>query len=452
MSWEMKNRCGRSELTSQLYRIERERRDDVRMHDTMAQQFKARRSVLNFYLDKTGKGRLEAQSSVCYEDIHDMLFTDGELDVDKILCLHLLTAHRAETLTPPARSRRPISFLSKDQSPLEKLIERSRKRRVTNRCPKLSPTYVLDVNNEQKEVITDGRLAERTIINDKIMLLIQTVLEALQVSNPEKMKDLQTKAQDGDVLMGIAQKPEMQDFLQILRKQLIVSSCECFHLTQPFKAATVPLQVAPSALSLKSLVNYIRGNVLQNPSQSTWGDMYDREVGSKEEMISSYFYEKSYNSIDGFSSRSRPEARAEETEASDIGNLTRRTLDLDDPKTSRATVLSADDTSSGPKRRKLPVTSLEQVDDDNIAKIGVDRLAVIVDLHMRKLNSEEKRPSNIQKSPSLRVYKSMARGRVGSKASNDSVELNVYDLAKISQEIRQKETQQKFERFLKDAH
>ncbi|XP_031354781.1 uncharacterized protein LOC116179201 isoform X2 [Photinus pyralis] len=354
MSWEMKNRCGRSELTSQLYRIERERRDDVRMHDTMAQQFKARRSVLNFYLDKTGKGRLEAQSSVCYEDIHDMLFTDGELDVDKILCLHLLTAHRAETLTPPARSRRPISFLSKDQSPLEKLIERSRKRRVTNRCPKLSPTYVLDVNNEQKEVITDGRLAERTIINDKIMLLIQTVLEALQVSNPEKMKDLQTKAQDGDVLMGIAQKPEMQDFLQILRKQLIVSS--------------------------------------------------------------------------------------------------RRTLDLDDPKTSRATVLSADDTSSGPKRRKLPVTSLEQVDDDNIAKIGVDRLAVIVDLHMRKLNSEEKRPSNIQKSPSLRVYKSMARGRVGSKASNDSVELNVYDLAKISQEIRQKETQQKFERFLKDAH
>ncbi|KAK5641693.1 hypothetical protein RI129_010240 [Pyrocoelia pectoralis] len=322
MNWETKNRCGKSELNQQLYRIERECRDEMRMHDTRAQQFKTRRSRLNFYLDK---------------DVHAMLFTNGELDVEKVLCLHLLTAHRAETLRPPVKTKRPISFLAKDQSPLEKLIERSRKRRIMDKHPKLTPTYVLDINNKNEDeseddcVIRDGRLAERIIINDKILILIHTVLDALQLSNPEKMAELMSKAQDENILKEIIEKPDLQDFLQTLHKQLIIS---------------------------------------------------------------------------------------------------------------RFAKLSP---------RKPQITNLEQIDDDNIRRIDVDQLALIVDLHMKRLNCEDKRPTMYQKSTPLNVSDNTAKGRVGFKATRGSVDLNVYDLARISQEIRERETQQKLEKFLKNA-
>lgn len=57
------------------------------------------------------------------QTIHNLVFTDDAVDIEKILCLHLLSAHRAETLTPVNRAMR---YLCKDHSPAEKLIERSK--------------------------------------------------------------------------------------------------------------------------------------------------------------------------------------------------------------------------------------------------------------------------------------------------------------------------------------
>lgn len=72
-----------------------------------------------------------------------MVFTNGEVDIEKVLCLHLLTAHKTETLTPPAQHHRTLKFLAKEQSPLERLIERSKRKRKEDSLTKLLPTYIL---------------------------------------------------------------------------------------------------------------------------------------------------------------------------------------------------------------------------------------------------------------------------------------------------------------------
>lgn len=75
------------------------------------------------------------------KDIHPLLFTSGQVDIEKVLCLHLLAAHKTETLKTPPRID-VTTTTAKEQSPVERLIERS-KRKHAETMTKLLPTYVL---------------------------------------------------------------------------------------------------------------------------------------------------------------------------------------------------------------------------------------------------------------------------------------------------------------------
>ena len=181
-----------------------------------------------------------------------MLFTDGEVDIEKILCLHLLSSHETDHLTPPRRPR-----TSSRESPLEQLIERSKNNTSNEKMlDSVLPTYVLgttlttflskgaitqtlisDVNKgHPKRTLMDERLSARLLVNEKILELITTVLSALEHSNPEKVRHLISVAEDPSSLKKIFRKQHIQDFVMTLKNHSSVnryssklSSC-CFAL------------------------------------------------------------------------------------------------------------------------------------------------------------------------------------------------------------------------------
>lgn len=75
------------------------------------------------------------------QHIRSLIFSEDEVDLQKIICLHLLSVHRAETLTPPKKRAR---YICREHSPCERLIERSKKG-FTNfeRLSKLLPLYTI---------------------------------------------------------------------------------------------------------------------------------------------------------------------------------------------------------------------------------------------------------------------------------------------------------------------
>lgn len=181
------------------------------------------------------------------------------------------------------RSHRTVSFLARDQSPMERLIERSRRRYESkkekpNLCNML-PTYVLNLCQEvtsfttdkdktkQKFPVNDGRLATRLIINEDIQNLVSAVLEALQRSNPTKFAELLSTARDLGKLQNIMKSPSIQEFVCSLNSQPILSSCESFHLSQPFKYS-VPLNVTAPHPHLENLIFEIRNNVLRSSTSA----------------------------------------------------------------------------------------------------------------------------------------------------------------------------------------
>lgn len=69
-----------------------------------------------------------------------LLFTEGEVDIEKMICLHLLSSHEINLLTPP--KRRISRSITKD-SPIEQLIERSKNFSQKIASYKMLPTYIL---------------------------------------------------------------------------------------------------------------------------------------------------------------------------------------------------------------------------------------------------------------------------------------------------------------------
>ncbi|KAK9720033.1 hypothetical protein QE152_g22345 [Popillia japonica] len=181
-------------------------------------------------------------------DIHALIFTDGEVDVDKVLCLHLLSTHRTETLTPPPREQRAFMFLAKQQAPLERLMDRSKRRWPEDRLTKLLPIYVLDYakNNppsKKDNFVRDGRLAARLIVNEKINVLIRSIMTALEKTNKYMLNELIDKARDTEYLKLMLNKPKVQDFVKNLKGLNVISCCESFCLTLPFRLIPAILAV-----------------------------------------------------------------------------------------------------------------------------------------------------------------------------------------------------------------
>lgn len=86
-----------------------------------------------------------------------------------------------------------------------------------------SPDNASGKTSSERTLIRDGRLAARLFINEKIVQLIENVLIALQQSNPRKVEELVTMASDADVLKRILEKPHIQEFLDSLKNQMLIS-------------------------------------------------------------------------------------------------------------------------------------------------------------------------------------------------------------------------------------
>ncbi|XP_018323386.1 uncharacterized protein LOC108735749 [Agrilus planipennis] len=295
-----KNKIKSAELEADLDRLEKERKGEIRNYNTIKQRFKAKHAKLDYYAGKAedipevrmyethnpgfcykrnGECRIPQMSIsapvVDYQELHNMLFTNDDLDIEKVLCLHLLTAHRFEMLAPVVK---PVGYVSKDQCPLERLLERSKRRKPENRMVKMLPLYVLDVQPEDqppkrkpktdvKVQINDDRLNGRILINEKIQTIITTVLTALNSSSPSKLKTLVTTAENPKDLEKVLEKSECQMFIRDLQHQTIVTSCESFYLIQSSKIMVHDLKVSSNLKILETVLDSIRFNVLQYPTK-----------------------------------------------------------------------------------------------------------------------------------------------------------------------------------------
>ncbi|KAH0822393.1 hypothetical protein GEV33_000398 [Tenebrio molitor] len=185
--------------------------------------------------------------------LHFLLFTDGEVDIEKVLCLHLLSSHETDHLTPPRRPRTTTSM--KKDSPLEQLIERSKENPKEAVLAAVLPTYVLDVNKgNPKRTLIDERLSARLLVNEKILELIMTVITALEHSNPEKVRHLISIADDPSSLKRIFRKQHIQDFVMTLKDHSLVNSS--FILTQPSKLKPNHIEIRTASGALEDLEQF----------------------------------------------------------------------------------------------------------------------------------------------------------------------------------------------------
>lgn len=94
---------------------------DVRMYDTHNPGFCYHCTGAIRACDKTPRKNLVD----IFDVVRSMLFTDGELDPDKILCLHVLTAHYAKSESSEFSNVRPITPLIGKGESMERRVPRS---------------------------------------------------------------------------------------------------------------------------------------------------------------------------------------------------------------------------------------------------------------------------------------------------------------------------------------
>ncbi|KAL1497913.1 hypothetical protein ABEB36_008794 [Hypothenemus hampei] len=290
----VKNRAEQNSLKMELRYLEKEKETALHILQNDKQYFKLkyfRRSLSSinsynsdteilskYFIPSTDKneddvntiGDSFSKSSVIdFQEIHHMLFTNDEIDKEKILCLHLISAHRAESLTPP---KIKLNYICKIHSPLERLLEKSKRKHIhqEQKMTNLLPIYTLEftefnAQSQDKDLINDGRLAARILLNEKIREIINSVLNALRQSNPKKNYEIFEMANDVSCLKKLFTKRKILEFLNYLLNSPLINSCESFILTAPFRVRSIQLEIRTISGTLETFVKQIRQNVLQIP-------------------------------------------------------------------------------------------------------------------------------------------------------------------------------------------
>lgn len=93
--------------------------------------------------------------------------------------------------------------------------------------------------------------------------LITTVLSALEDTNPNKMYKIIELAKDPSTLKKMFCKPQIQNFVAILRSHSFLNNCNSFFLTHPLKRKPQHLEVRTPSGVLEDPVSFIRDNALQ---------------------------------------------------------------------------------------------------------------------------------------------------------------------------------------------
>ncbi|GLV34733.1 uncharacterized protein CBL_09214 [Carabus blaptoides fortunei] len=195
-----------------------------------------------------------------YQEIVNLMQINGELDCEKLLCLHALSTHPCGPLMSAYKSYRTLPSFSED-------IMQNASRKQSAR-PNILPIYILDLNENESKSMQEynqclrqnRRLSTRFYVNKTIALLIQTVLEALQKSNSEKIPYLLTLAKNEEKVKSIMVKSEHQEFLKKLHEQKLLWSSKSYELSWPI-SSSVLLNIENATDNLIKLVRQIRSNV-----------------------------------------------------------------------------------------------------------------------------------------------------------------------------------------------
>ncbi|CAG9857540.1 unnamed protein product [Phyllotreta striolata] len=205
-----------------------------------------------------------------YDLIRSLVFTKDSVDVEKLLVIHLLCAHKCECLKP---AQHKLASALKGIDPTARLVEKSRKPfYVDYNVMDLLPFYTIEITEYtsngvklSQAINRDNRLANRILFNRNLRKIVITVLSTLQKSNFMKFKKLIKLVQDPNVIRHILNQDRIKEFVESVGDHVIMTSIGNFTLTPPFKLKTRDLNVRTPNGWLEDVVKRLRGRVLQIP-------------------------------------------------------------------------------------------------------------------------------------------------------------------------------------------
>ncbi|XP_019878650.1 uncharacterized protein LOC109606517 isoform X2 [Aethina tumida] len=280
----IRNNAEKCMCTKIISRIEKEKRTEMNVLNHNKNQFlskfskkSSKNSVASVGGDKLYTCQIHPGScdkcniSNNYKILRDLLFTEDEIDIEKMLCLHLLSNHDTCELTPP-RVVRKIK-MTIENSPLERLIYRSKRTSKTNEdLIHLLKSYILECPSfkENKLLISDRRLDRKYLYNEKVAELLNTSLKALEISNKPKLREIFRMATEEETLIDLMQCPKIENYIQKLSTLPIFTSCESYVLKSAWRIKPDTLRIVTRPKILESFLSDIHKTVLQLPSRRSF--------------------------------------------------------------------------------------------------------------------------------------------------------------------------------------
>lgn len=304
----VQDRVERSKLEVELKLIEKHKRSELRMHESEAQKIRTKYSKLGifsasfseaagvkmyethnpgFCYKRNGAHKIPPSFSTTpvldFQQLRSLVFTNDDLDMEKLLCLHMLSIHKTESLAMP--NVKIAKDIPKENTPMERLIQRSKKmskEKKDHEILNILPIYVIDIGQNQscttigsvsreeneEQLFRDARMTSKLVINVKVQEILASALTALKASNGNKWKQLVENCQNVTYLKKIFNKPAMQEFLKMLKTYSLITSCESYFLTPKIKQQPVAVDVRTVFGNLESLLHQIRRHILQVPSKT----------------------------------------------------------------------------------------------------------------------------------------------------------------------------------------
>lgn len=102
-----------------------------------------------------------------------------------------------------------------------------------------------------------------------------------------------------------------------------------------------------------------------------------------------------------------------------------------------------------PNLKKVLMPVLDESNISDFRSNSAHRLSIMIDREMKKLDSEERKHTTMEKQRALvQPYKDSKKKRCPTMQFMDGIQIDILDLAKISQKIKEKETKKKLKEFL----
>lgn len=191
-----------------------------------------------------------------------------------------------------------------------------------------APIKYIELRNKEYQIVP-------ILVNYQLQALVQTVFEVLECVNPEKSKKIIDTARDTEEINKMLLRPEIQNFIQSLLGQSLVSSPESFVVSLATMADEIDLRFGgilekeiialtlemPSLPSLDALIAEIRNNIFldnkkpeQNRKTSTTSSNPNRgKVKKKKNVkIANLKNYSRWSKSKGYSSGMSPHNKSEE--------------------------------------------------------------------------------------------------------------------------------------------